>query len=109
MKYKNIPTWVKGGLVGLLVALIAILNFSLMGVIAQNVTESNAFWLIPLTKFNLIVALTLGLPIMITQFRICYKFCSPTQDFVITLVWSIIYILIGMVSGWIISKGKRKN
>lgn len=110
MSWKNWPSWLKGGIIGLIIAAIAGLGMFLMVFIGSSL-DDNIFSetiLIRLVMYlTFLISLTIGLPIMITSFMICFKSCSSQQTIMIYFIWMIIYFLIGSILGLLYGKFKK--
>ncbi|MDO8740643.1 MAG: hypothetical protein Q7J54_03680 [Candidatus Woesearchaeota archaeon] len=99
MGWKKLPTWLKGGIIGLIVYIIVGLN----GIIPYNDVLSS------IRIIQSVIALVLGLPILLATIFICFKWCSLRDVIVIYSVGLLFYILIGMLVGYIIGKIKSKK
>jgi uncharacterized membrane protein len=99
--------WLKGGFVGLIIVLIVGLNFLFMDWITQEF--GNTTIINPILYISLLISVTLGLPIMITSFIICFKSCIGSQELFIYFIWFVIYILMGMLIGWMNGKVRDKK
>lgn len=110
VSYRKEKYWLKGGITGLIIAIIAGLGMYLMvwiGSALDNQILSETILIRLIMYLTLFISLTLGLPIMLTQFMICFKSCSYQQQVIIYFSWFVIYTLIGVWIGWIWSNKKR--
>ena len=104
--WKGLPSWIRGGLIGLILVIILELNFAFMMYGPQDYSSPiiNA-----INYLELFITLTIGLPIIITDFFTCFKFCTPLQDIIIRIIWYAIYIFIGISIGYLVGRGKKSK
>lgn len=104
--WKDLPSFVKGGIIGVIIVIILELNFAFMMYGPQDYSSPiiNA-----INYLELFITLTIGLPIIITDFFTCFKFCTPLQDIIIRIIWYAIYIFIGISIGYLVGRGKKSK
>ncbi len=104
MKWKDFPTWLKGGIIGVI---IGILTF-LVGYFYQELTKDKIRTMLVVEK-RLWLIILIFFPVLISLLILELMGIGDKYLVIVLLLSLIIYFLIGAFIGWIVGKIKPKK
>ena len=115
MKWKNLPTWLKGGIIGLVTGILTLLGCYLYQLWFEHTKQGDMFLAVirkinpleVLIVFPFVIAATISSLIGLRGTSLIFKL--PYANALISLLGLLIYFLIGAFIGWIIEKLKSKK